>query len=298
MSNENPERYAVGRQAEGSARPLVQIVEISDTRKCLGMRYDDGNNGQRLLSIIGDGNNNIVKKHVTYKCPWNTPCLCHEYDRESEVSFKWLRTTERYKKNITFLRTYHIGTFITIRMEMARTMKPFLVGLTLLDEMEADIRVDEVDESTAKVYDEFSSEQPTSETLKRIMESQIQELVLGYRSGTQEDHANSENADEERNKDVKDDTECRWCNDSPCVWASNRNGMVEWDENEHGHLVGDELPRNSTRRKYMYRQMALTIAEGTLGKGNRLVPLPDCVKSGIRTLLPEEEGNYMGHKDE
>ena len=58
-------------------------------------------------------------------------------------------------------------------MESARTMKPYLVGLTLIDEMEADFRVDEVDERTAKVYDEFSSEQPTSETLKRIMESKI-----------------------------------------------------------------------------------------------------------------------------
>jgi hypothetical protein len=43
--------------------------------------------------------------------------------------------------------------------------------------------------------------------------------------------------------------------------------------------------------------MALTILEGPLGKGNRIV-LPDCVKSGIHTLLPEEEGKYMGHKEE
>jgi hypothetical protein len=58
-------------------------------------------------------------------------------------------------------------------MKSARTTKPFLVGLTLIDEMEVDIRVDEVDERTAKVYGEFSSEQPTSETLKSIMESEI-----------------------------------------------------------------------------------------------------------------------------
>jgi hypothetical protein len=74
-------------------------------------------------------------------------------------------------------------------MESARTMKPYLVGLTLIDEMEADICVDEVDEHTAKVYDEFSSEQPTSKTLKKIMESKIQELALGYhRRETKEDH--------------------------------------------------------------------------------------------------------------
>ncbi len=60
-------------------------------------------------------------------------------------------------------------------------MKPFLAGLTLIEEMETDICVDEVDERTAKVYNEFSSGQRTSETLKRIMESEIQELELGYR---------------------------------------------------------------------------------------------------------------------
>jgi hypothetical protein len=74
--------------------------------------------------------------------------------------------------------------------------------------------------------------------------------------------------------------------------------MIEWDENEHGHLASQDLPSNSTRRKYLYQQMALTSSEGPLGKGNRIV-LPDCIKNGIRSLLPEDkEGKYMGHKDE
>jgi hypothetical protein len=144
--------------------------------KCLHMKHVDGNNVQRLMSVIGDKKNNVVEKHVTYKSPWNMHPLCHEYDRDSEVSFKWQRT-DRYKKNLTFFGTYHIRTSITVLMESARTTKPFLlVGLTLIDEMEADIHVNEVDERTAKICDEFSSEQPTSETLKRIMESEIQEL--------------------------------------------------------------------------------------------------------------------------
>jgi hypothetical protein len=75
--------------------------------------------------------------------------------------------------------------------------------------------------------------------------------------------------------------------------------MVEWDENKHGHLASKDLPSNSsTRHKYLYQQMALTILEGPLGKGNRIV-LPGCVKDGICNLLPkDEERKYMGHKDE
>jgi hypothetical protein len=110
-------------------------------------------------------------------------------------------------------------------MKNVRTMKPFLAGLTLIEEMEADMRVDEVDErTTAKVYNEFSSGQRTSETLKKIMESEIQELVLGYRRETKEDHGKIENADEKQNEDNKDDTECQW---SLClVFKQERNGRM------------------------------------------------------------------------
>jgi hypothetical protein len=150
--------------------PPVRITEISDTRKCLDMKHLDGNNVQHLVSVTGNEKNNVVEKHVTYKSPWNMPRLCHEYDRDGEVSFKWLQT-DRYEKNLTFFGTHHIGTCITVLMESARNMEPFLLGLMLIEEMEADICVDEVDERTAKVYNEFSSGQRTSETLKRIRAS-------------------------------------------------------------------------------------------------------------------------------
>jgi hypothetical protein len=114
----------------------------------------------------------------------------------------------------------------------------------------------------------------------RHLESEVQELVLEYR------------------RDDKNGTECQWCHDCPCVWSSNRNRMIEWDENEHGYLASKDVPSNSTRRKYLYRQITLTISDGPLGKGNRIV-LPDCVKDDIRSLLPEDkEGKYMGHTDE
>jgi hypothetical protein len=55
--------------------------------------------------------------------------------------------------------------------------------------------------------------------------------------------------------------------DSPCVWASNKNTMVKWYNNEHRHLPGDDLPTNSTSCKSVYRQMALTIPGGPRGRG-------------------------------
>ena len=127
MSNLNHELYHVERQAKGRRNPPVPIMEISNSRKCLDLKHEEGDNVQRLVSVIGDKNNNVIEKHVTYKSPWNMPCLCHEYDTDGKVSFKWLQT-ERYEKNLTFFGTYHIGTCHTVRMDKARTMKPFPVG--------------------------------------------------------------------------------------------------------------------------------------------------------------------------
>ncbi len=89
---------------------------------------------------------------------------------------------------------------------------------------------------------------------------------------------------------------CPWCSESPCLWACNANAMDAWDEGEHGLLVGDDFPSNNTRRKSLYRQMALTISGGPIGKGECIV-LPNCVKDGIRALLPDVEGKYMGHME-
>jgi hypothetical protein len=76
--------------------------------------------------------------HLVQKGFPNSNFHYHEYNRDGKVSLKWL-WTERYEKNLTFLGTYYIGTCITVWKKNVRTMKPFLVGLTLLDEMEMDI---------------------------------------------------------------------------------------------------------------------------------------------------------------
>jgi hypothetical protein len=113
MSNVNQEWYDEERQPGWSSKPPVQITELNNSRKCLDMKHEEGNNVQRLVSVIGNKNNNGVEKHITYTSPWNMPHLCHKYDRDGEVNSKWL-PTERYKKNMTFFGTYHIGTCIRV----------------------------------------------------------------------------------------------------------------------------------------------------------------------------------------
>jgi hypothetical protein len=66
-------------------------------------------------------------------------------------------------------------------MEHVRTVEPFLLGLTFLDKMEVDSQVDEVEERICEIEGGFSKNQPSSTSLKEIMESKIRELLFGYR---------------------------------------------------------------------------------------------------------------------
>ena len=86
---------------------------------------------------------------------------------------------------------------------------------------------------------------------------------------------------------------CDACGCEPCVWAVNRADMVRADELVNEHLVGDIARVDARRRRYIYRQMSLIINEGPLGRNVR-AQLPSCVVSGVRSVLPDPDGNYMG----
>ena len=57
----------------------------------------------------------------------------------------------------------------------------------------------------------------------------------------------------------------------------------------------DDMRRNNVRRKRAYRVFTV-LQYGYLGRGIRK-KLPGCVKFGIRSHYPSEDGKYMDHKD-
>jgi hypothetical protein len=87
---------------------------------------------------------------------------------------------------------------------------------------------------------------------------------------------------------------CNECCENPCVWLTKKEEMIDFDEDEHGHLSAEDGPPNNIRRKKVYRQMVLYINEGGTGKGVRLA-LPKCVENGVRKLFPSP--TFMGFKD-
>ena len=85
--------------------------------------------------------------------------------------------------------------------------------------------------------------------------------------------------------------ECVHCSENPCVWETQRDKMILYDELEHANLPEEDLPPNNIRRKKVYRQMTLHIQEGQVQKGVRHV-LPKCVEKGTRILFPSP--TFMG----
>jgi hypothetical protein len=85
---------------------------------------------------------------------------------------------------------------------------------------------------------------------------------------------------------------CNHCRESICVMTANEYMIAIFDA---GREADEERP-NNIHRKEAYRQMALTINSGPTGAGNQ-VELPACVLSGIRSMFPDADGQYMGHRD-
>jgi hypothetical protein len=78
---------------------------------------------------------------------------------------------------------------------------------------------------------------------------------------------------------------------------TERTPVTSHDSTPNNGRQAEEVRPDNIRRKEAYRQMALTINGGPTGAGNR-VELPNCVLSGIRSMFPDADGQYMGHRGE
>ena len=82
---------------------------------------------------------------------------------------------------------------------------------------------------------------------------------------------------------------CRQCNNDPCSLAISRQML------DDSASTCEQAMQPSASRHYLYR--AFTRSEyGYLGAGNRII-IPVCVRDYIRSLFPDKDGNYTGHRD-
>ena len=285
-STDNDEHFRVVRCKSEYVQSNVSVqqitsVEGNEVNMLMLRRKDD--KWTRIINCCYNANKTPLEKHVTYKFEWDLDRVAKEYDRNAEISFKYMET-DRYEQHLTYLGGYQIGQSITVNMETARTVEPYIAGAHMKEEMEIDFHVPMVN---GTIRDGFSPTQTDNKHLKRIMEQEIMRIVAEHRESTKT-----------TTKDTEDDEKgnCAYCNDNPCVWVTNAGDMKVFDESEHNLVTVDDVPVASLHRKAIYRQMALTIAGGPTGKGV-CIELPICVVDGVRNMFPDDDKKYMGHKD-
>jgi hypothetical protein len=148
---------------------------------------------------------------------------------------------------------------VTANPDSARTIQPYLLGKTIQEEVDFDIQIPRVDESRFATKIGYTSNQTTNLHLAGIMEDEIHYLVSDWILSQP----------------------CNHCKVGPCIWVTNHDSMVAVDTAEHDAHVDIR-----TRRKAIYRQMALIINAGPIGVGIR-AQLPRCVLAGVHALFPD-----------
>ncbi len=97
---------------------------------------------------------------------------------------------------------------------------------------------------------------------------------------------------------------CIQCGETLCDWlrfgaellseARSTYPCVLGDRSSCSARAGDGVTRNVVR-KFIYKNYVYS-KYGSLGKGIR-INIPECVLQKVRAAYPEDDGNYMGHKD-
>jgi hypothetical protein len=144
------------------------------------------------------------------------------------------------------------------------------LGRTIEEELDGVIQIPEVDESPYPIHDGFTSEDPTNVSLATAMEQGIARVVSEWRAGIRV--FNSASAKPREVAEMEHDLAqhlsevegraCRFCEQQPCVWMSNHDSMLAWDELEHSDLPMEDVPAANIRRKKLHRQMAITMNGG------------------------------------
>jgi hypothetical protein len=163
-------------------------------------------------------------------------------------------------------------------------IEPYIAGAHMKEELEHNFHIPLVH---GTICNGFTPTQSINKHLKRIMQQEITRIREEHQQST------STMTTEEDKKGT-----CTYCNSLPCVWASNKEAMLQFiDAEEHGLLTGDDIPLSNQHRKGMYRQMALLLNGGPTGKGAGS-EFPICVVNSVPEMFPESNKIYMGRMED
>jgi hypothetical protein len=147
----------------------------------------------------------------------------------------------------------------------------------------------------APASDKEEKKNPAKMVTAKVTSNKVKQLIIGNKLTKcvvqrVEDKVNEGVG----NKYMGGDRMCLFCDEHPCVWLLKKEEMLDFDDNEHGHLPLEDWPPNNIHRRKIYQQMTLFINDGPLGKGV-CKQLPKCIDNGCLYSFPSLV--FMGFKE-
>jgi hypothetical protein len=227
--------------------------------------------GAVLTMQVVDGQ--VVEKCISFKNRWNPETIANEVKTQGEISSKHM-LLPTFTVEVIYYGVVEISETLTFRIDDGG-YSPRKPTYEAKNPMPADL--------TGWNNDDLLVGSPPSSPMRPEFKMMMEEEVMRILQG--EGYEFDEDGNYQRS--------CKHCRDSVCVMTANEYMIEMFDDGRQA----EEVRPNNIRRKEAYRQMALTINGGPTGAGNR-VELPKCVLSGIRSMFPDADGQYMGHHEE
>jgi hypothetical protein len=221
-----------------------------------------------------------VEKAISHKWFPDLKLLAIEKCKgRNRVSFEHVKQT-RMEIGFTYFGNVLIGKMVCITdNSAAQQQKPVLMRLTVAAELKDYIPLD-VTYKEEKTVKDYESDQIENQHLQLIIEDKMETMLDNHGYIFADDGKSFQ-------------TFCTECELIPCVWAHNRESMINYDQ----AAVNEEDTEANKCRHGLYHQIALLINGGPSGHGNRL-KLPQCIVTGVQELLfPNPGAYYFGHRE-
>lgn len=255
---------------------LLQTLpnKIETWTKTLPTRVD----GVTPVLSLASMDHGYCEKAIADKWVWDFELLASEkINGRGEVTFKYV-SRDRYEVTLTYYGNALISRLARItNVTTAQEVSPIRMQGTVAAELENTLLLD-MKYDVTELKDGYEKDQLENRHLKLMLEEEVEQVL---------EENGIEFADDGRTFCIR----CDDCGGLPCVWESNRQGMIDYDD-----ASNQEEAQPNQRRHRLYKQMALIINEGPSGRGIR-IRLPACVVTGIRSLFADPDGNYTGHRD-
>jgi hypothetical protein len=85
---------------------------------------------------------------------------------------------------------------------------------------------------------------PSSKMKSHILGQKLTKCVVQRMEGKENERVGG--------NDTGGDRMCLFCDKSPCVWLLKEEEMLDFDDNEHGHLPLEDWPPNNIRHRKIY----------------------------------------------